>query len=96
MINLLNYLSVREYLPELEKAKHRKERMLQEVKDESMNRLLKDLAIDRAKNSHGPLDERWEEEEEEEEDDTDTGIVDRSKQSVVGRVNWLIYSTDGR
>lgn len=44
--------------------------MLQEVKDESMNRLLKDLAIDRAKNSHGPLGERWEEEEEEE-DDTD-------------------------
>jgi len=94
MINLLNYLSVREYLPELEKAKHRKERMLQEVKDESMNRLLNDLAIDRAKNSHGPLDERWEEEEDD--DDTDTGIVDRSKQSVVGRVNWLIYSTDSR
>lgn len=94
MINLLNYLSVREYLPELEKAKHRKERMLQEVKDESMNRLLKDLAIDRAKNSHGPLDERWEEEDDD--DDTDTGIVDRSKQSVVGRVNWLIYSTDSR
>ena len=64
---------------------------MQEVKDESMNRLIKDLAIDRAKIPHGPLDERWEEEEEEEEEDGDDGdidVVDTSKLSFRW-INWL-------
>jgi len=60
---------------------------LQEVKDESMNRLIKDLAIDRAKNPHGPLDERWEEEEEDG-DDGDIDVVDTSKLSFRW-INWL-------
>jgi len=53
-----------------------------------MNRLIKDLAIDRAKNPHGPLDERWEEEEEEEEDDGDIDVVDTSKLSFRW-INWV-------
>jgi len=59
---------------------------LQEVKDESMNRLIKDLAIDRAKNPHGPLDERWEEEEDG--DDGGIDVVDTSKLSFRW-INWL-------
>jgi len=83
---LLNYLSPREYLPELEKARQQKERTLQEVKDESMNRLINDLAIDRARNPHGPLDEQWEEEEEE--DDGDIDVLDTSKLSLRW-INWI-------
>lgn len=69
----------REYLPELEKARKQRAKTLQEVKDDSMNRLLKDLAIDRTKNPHGPLHDRWDPEEEEEDDDTEINIIDRSK-----------------
>lgn len=69
----------REYLPELERARKQREKTLQEVKEDSMNRLLKDLAIDRAKNPQGPLNDRWDPEEEEEDDDTEINIIDRSE-----------------
>lgn len=69
----------REYLPELEKARKQREKTLKETKDDSMNRLLKDLAIDRAKNPHGPLSEEWDPESEDEDDDTELNIIDRSK-----------------
>jgi len=49
-----------------------------------MNRLIKDLAIDRAKNPHGPLDERWEEEEDG--DDGDIDVVDTSKLSFMDKL----------
>ena len=48
-----------------------------------MNRLIKDLAIDRAKIPHGPLDERWEEEDG---DDGDIDVVDTSKLSFMDKL----------
>jgi len=46
-----------------------------------MSRLMKDLAVDRAKNPEGAMLDRWdqEEEENEDEDDTDINIIDRSE-----------------
>lgn len=61
----------RDYLPELEAARAQREKTLQAAKDESMARVLKDLAIDREKNPKGALADRWEEEEEEEDEDAD-------------------------
>lgn len=43
-----------------------------------MNRLLKDLAVDRAKNPVSALNDRWDSEEEDEED-VDINIIDRCK-----------------
>ncbi|EDR06006.1 uncharacterized protein LACBIDRAFT_179760, partial [Laccaria bicolor S238N-H82] len=49
----------KEYLPELEKARQRRDKSLQEVKEDSMNRLLSDLAIDREKNPTAAALDRW-------------------------------------
>jgi hypothetical protein len=46
-----------------------------------MNRLLKDLAIDQAKNPQGLSSEKWDPESEDEDDDTELNIIDRSKWS---------------
>ncbi|KAF5347715.1 hypothetical protein D9756_010322 [Leucocoprinus leucothites] len=73
----------REYLPELEKARRQREKTLQDAKDDSVNRLLKDLAIDRAKNPQGPLSERWDEDGEED-DDAGMDIIDRSDERYPG------------
>lgn len=73
------YLSLRrEYLPELERARQQRQKTLQGFKDDSVNRLLKDLALDRAKNPHGLLNDQWDPEEEED-DDTEINIIDRSE-----------------
>lgn len=74
----------REYLPELEKARKHREKTLKEAKDDSMNRLLNDLTIDRAKNPQGLLSEQWDPELEEEDDDTEINIIDRSKWLLPG------------
>ena len=65
----------RDYVPELEKARAKREKSLQAVKDDSMNRLLKDLSVDRAKNPASALNDRWDSEEE----DDDGDIIDRCK-----------------
>jgi len=46
-----------------------------------MNRLMKDLAVDRAKNPEFAARDRWDVDAEEEEigDDDDTNIIDRSE-----------------
>lgn len=47
-----------------------------------MNRLMKDLAVDRAKDPNSALNDRWDPDEEEGEDDDgddDLNIIDRSK-----------------
>ena len=67
----------RDYLPELEKARASREKSLQAVKDDSMNRLLKDLSIDRAQNP--ALNDRWDSEEEDADDGDDMDIIDRCK-----------------
>jgi len=83
----------REYLPELERAKKQREKTLQDIKDDSVNRLLKDLAVDRTKNPRGPLNDRWDPEEEEEDDDTEISIVDKSDERYPGE---YIDMTRGR
>ena len=68
----------RDYLPELQKARAQREKSLQAVKDDSMNRLLKDLSIDRAQNPSSALNDRWDSEEEDD-DEGDIDIIDRCK-----------------
>ena len=49
-----------------------------------MNRLLKDLAIDRAKNPTSALNDRWDSEDEEDVDDEgDINIIDRCKSAFL-------------
>jgi GPN-loop GTPase len=63
------------------------------VKDESMNRLMKDLEIDRAKNPHMATQDRWDPEEEmDDDDDTEIGIIDRSKATLISERFYLIES----
>jgi len=53
-----------------------------------MNRLMKDLAIDRAANPDAALNDQWDPEEEEAEDDDDDGdinIIDRSEEPWPGQ-----------
>jgi hypothetical protein len=66
----------KDYVPELEKARAKREKALETVKDDSMNRLLKDLSIDRANNPASALNDRWDSEEE----DDDGDILDRSEE----------------
>jgi hypothetical protein len=44
-----------------------------------MNRLMKDLAVDRAQNPDAALVDQWEAEEDEDQEGEDIDIVDRSK-----------------
>ncbi|KAF8966116.1 XPA-binding protein 1 [Flammula alnicola] len=75
-----------EYLPELQRAREQREKTLQRAKDEaktdSMNRVMRDLAIDREKNPAGALADRWDPEEEfdGDDDDVDINIIDRSEE----------------
>ncbi|KAF7971852.1 hypothetical protein HWV62_19789 [Athelia sp. TMB] len=59
------------YLPDLERARAVREKTLQDaradVKADSMDRLMKDLAIDRANNPDAALLDKWEQEEDEDE-----------------------------
>ncbi|KAF9005155.1 XPA-binding protein 1 [Cyathus striatus] len=78
----------KEYLPELERARALREKTLKEAKEDSMNRMLKDLAIDREKNPTAAAADRWdsaEEDEDEDEDDTEVNIIDRSEESWPGQ-----------
>ena len=49
-----------------------------------MNRLMKDLAVDRARNPDAALADKWDptEEEDADDDDDEVNIIDRSKHSV--------------
>jgi len=73
--------SGREYLPELQRAREQREKTLREAKDETMARVIKDLAIDREKNPAGALADRWDPDDEEEDadDEGDINIIDRCK-----------------
>ena len=63
----------REYLPELERARAARDKSLQDAKNESMDRLSRDLAADKQLNP--ALNETWEEEEDGDEDGEDS-IID--------------------
>ncbi|KAK0467107.1 XPA-binding protein 1 [Desarmillaria tabescens] len=68
-----------EYLPELERARAAREQKLQAAKDDSMNRLMKDLELDRQRNPNAALQDRWDpNEDDDEDDDTDVNIIDQS------------------
>ncbi|KAK7443493.1 hypothetical protein VKT23_015666 [Stygiomarasmius scandens] len=77
----------KEYLPELERARAARDKNLSEAKADSMNRLMKDLAVDRAKNPEFAARDRWDVDAEEEEigDDDDTNIIDRSEDPWPGQ-----------
>ncbi|KAF8646014.1 hypothetical protein AX16_007439 [Volvariella volvacea WC 439] len=76
----------KEYLPDLQKARERREQSLQNLKEDSMNRLMKDLDIDRAKNPEFAKHDQWDPEaEEDDDDDTDINIVDRSEHPWPGQ-----------
>ncbi|THV02587.1 XPA-binding protein 1 [Dendrothele bispora CBS 962.96] len=79
----------KEYLPELERTRAAREKTLSDAKADSMNRLMKDLAVDRAKNPGFAARDRWdpntEEGEEPEEDDDDMNIIDRSEDPWPGQ-----------
>jgi hypothetical protein len=66
---------VRDYLPELQRARAARNASLQDIKDKSMNQFMKDLAIDRAKNPEA-FNDTWDEEEEDDVDDIN--LIDKS------------------
>jgi hypothetical protein len=82
----------RDYLPELQRARETRDKSLQDIKDDSMNRLMKDLTVDRAKNPNAALHDQWDPEEgdEEDNDDGDINIIDRSKLNRRLHVSILI------
>lgn len=79
LIVCLQLAAPSEYLPELERARAAREQSLQKAKEESMSRLMADLAVDRARNPNAAMADRWDPNEEEEDEDTDVNIIDRSK-----------------
>jgi len=79
----------REYLPELERARAARDKSLRDMKDESMDRLTKDLAADKQRNP--ALNDTWEEEDDE---DGEDNIIDRCEsQSRISKSAALVYGT---
>ncbi|KAF8839979.1 hypothetical protein BDN67DRAFT_904398 [Paxillus ammoniavirescens] len=74
----------KEYLPELAAARAAREKSLQDVKEDSLNRFMKDLAVDRATNPQATLNDRWESDEENDDDDDD----DTDDNFVIGEEPW--------
>ena len=70
-------------MPELDRAKQARKESLQAAKEDSMSRLMKDLAVDRSQNPEAAAADRWDPDEEadqDEDEDLDVNIIDRSKQ----------------
>ena len=85
----LAFTSSREYLPELERARAARDKSLQNIKDDSMARLEKDLAADKQRNP--ALNETWEEEVDEDGEDE---VVDRCKlPSRISKPGALLHGT---
>ncbi|KAF8166640.1 XPA-binding protein 1 [Mycena galopus ATCC 62051] len=74
-----------DYLPELERARQAREKSLNDVKDDSMTRLMKDLAVDRERNPEAFANDRWDEDDNEDEDGDDVDIIDQSDESWPGQ-----------
>ncbi|KAI0364872.1 XPA-binding protein 1 [Pilatotrama ljubarskyi] len=78
----------REYLPELQRAREAREKSLKAVKEDSLNRFMKDLSLDREKNPTAAASDRWdpsEEAEDKDDDDLDVNIIDRSEDAWPGQ-----------
>lgn len=78
----------RSYLPELQRARAARDASLQATKEDSMNRFMKDLTLDRAQNPDAALHDRWDpdqiEEGDDDDDDGDVNIIDRSTFCLCG------------
>lgn len=74
------------YIPELERVRAAREKTLEDLKADSMNRLMKDLAVDRAKNPDAAILDQWEaEEEDEDQEGEEIDIIDRSEDRWPGQ-----------
>lgn len=76
----------RQYVPDLERARATREKALQDAKADSMDRMMKDLEVDRAQHPEAAAQDRWDPEEENEEgedEDVDVNIIDRSMPSLM-------------
>jgi hypothetical protein len=69
-------LLFREYVPELERARAARDASLQAIKKDSMNRMMKDLEVDR-KDPNFRAQDQWDPEEEDEDDGGEATIIDR-------------------
>lgn len=85
-------MSSREYLPELERARAARDKSLQDMKDESMVRLTRDLAVDKQQNP--ALNEAWEEGDDGVDEDAEDNIIDRCESpSRIWRSAAPVYGT---
>ncbi|KAI0357229.1 XPA-binding protein 1 [Trametes cingulata] len=79
----------KEYLPELQRAREAREKSLKAVKEDSLNRFMKDLSLDREKNPTAAAADRWdpseEAEDDDDDDDLDVNIIDRSEDAWPGQ-----------
>ncbi|PIL32439.1 hypothetical protein GSI_05141 [Ganoderma sinense ZZ0214-1] len=78
----------REYLPELQRAREAREKKLGAMKEESLSRFMKDLAVDRERHPAAAEADRWDPQdgnEDEDDDDLDVNIVDRSEDAWPGQ-----------
>ncbi|KAJ4476416.1 XPA-binding protein 1 [Lentinula edodes] len=76
-----------QYVPDLERARATREKALQDAKADSMDRMMKDLEVDRAQHPEAAAQDRWDPEEENEEgedEDVDVNIIDRSEERWPG------------
>ncbi|KAJ7282109.1 XPA-binding protein 1 [Mycena rebaudengoi] len=74
-----------DYLPELERAREARDKSLRDVKEDSMNRLMKDLAVDREKNPAAFARDHWDEDDNEDEDGGEIDIIDKSEDPWPGQ-----------
>ncbi|KAF9782466.1 XPA-binding protein 1 [Thelephora terrestris] len=72
----------RDYLPELERARAARDKSLQDIKDESMVRLTRDLAVDKQLNP--VLNETWEKGDDDVDEDEEDNIIDGSESHWTG------------
>ncbi|EJD00547.1 uncharacterized protein FOMMEDRAFT_112096 [Fomitiporia mediterranea MF3/22] len=86
----------KEYLPELERMKSEKEAKLNAAKEDSMRRMMADLAVDRKRNPAAFANDRWERDDEDDADDddidvdaNDADIVDRSEERGPGEGEYI-------
>lgn len=78
----------RDYLPELQRARKAKEDSLKAAKEDSLNRMLSDLAVDRQDPEFAARDTWNPEDEDEDDDDTDINIIDRSELLTIYLSPW--------
>ncbi|KAI0740053.1 XPA-binding protein 1 [Earliella scabrosa] len=73
----------KDYLPELQRAREARDKSLKAMKEDSLSRFMKDLAVDREQNPGAAAADRWdpsaEQNEDDDDDDLDVNIIDRSE-----------------